>query len=203
MAADRQENLFEPPRPTAPAEDLVAFRYSSYDVPFWVRPNTYAQRWNVALEEPTQYWSLTPDGAWAELIRFNELTAEDQLDEVRMPIWVCRLSSMGLLDVRELNVRDHYSLTPADLTAEDWSSCQRAATAMRADGVRGILSPSAALADATNVTLLGPRRAIALDRHPALVSAVPAAVVAIGRPPPKLVQRVIHRVYPGRLFELP
>jgi RES domain-containing protein len=203
VAADRQENLFEPPSPIVRAEDLVAFRYSSYDVPFWVRPNTLAQRWNLALEGPTQYWSLTPDAAWAELIRFNELTTEGELDNVRIPIWVCRLPSMGLIDLRQPDARDRYRLTISDLTAEDWSACQSAATAMRSEGVRGILSPSAALASATNVTLFGPRRAIALDRHPALASAVPASVVAIGRPPAKLVQRVIRRAYPSRLFDLP
>jgi RES domain-containing protein len=96
--------------------------------------------------------------------------------------------------------RDHYGLTLADLTADDWSACQRAATAMRAQGVRGILSPSAALASATNITLFGPRRAIAFDRRPALASAIPAAIVAIGRPPKKLVDRVIRRSSSGTLF---
>jgi RES domain-containing protein len=181
-------------------EDLVAFRYSSHDVPFWVRPNTFAQRWNLPLEGPTQYWSSTPDGAWAEHIRFNDVRTETELDEVRIPVWVCRLSGIGLLDLRERNVCDRYGLSVRDLTADDWSACQRAATAMRADGVRGILSPSAALADAANVTLFGPRRAIAFERHPALASAVRAAVVAIGRPPKNLVDRVIRRANAATLF---
>lgn len=97
-----------------------------------MRPNAHAQRWNVSLEGPTQYWSLTPDGAWAEHIRFNDLGTEAELDEVRIAIWTCRLSSIGLLDLREPDVRDHYDLTLGDLTADDWSACQRAATAMRA-----------------------------------------------------------------------
>jgi RES domain-containing protein len=200
VPADRQDNLFQPPPPTPPAEDLVGFRYSSYDVPFWVRPNTHAQRWNASLEGPTQYWSSTPDGAWAEHIRFNDIRTEAELDEVRIPVWVCRLSSMGLLDLREADVRDRYDLTLGDLTADDWSACQRAATAIRAEGARGILSPSAALANATNITLFGPRRAIAIDRRPALASAVPAAIAAIGRPPKKLVDRVIRGTHAATLF---
>lgn len=154
----------------------------------------------MALEAPTQYWSLTPDAAWAEHIRFNDITTEAELDEVRIPIWVCRLSRMGLLDLREELVRNRYDLTLRALTGDEWSACQRAATAMRADGVRGILSPSPALANATNVTLFGPRRTIALDRSPALASAVPAAVVAVGRPPKKLVDRVIRRTNAATLF---
>ena len=117
-----------------------------------------------------------------------------------MPIWVCRLSSMGLLDVGESGVRERYGLTLADLTSDDWSACQTAATAMRRDGVRGVISPSAALANAMNLTLFGARRAIALERRAALASAVPSAVVAIGRPPEQLVGRVIHRTSLGRLF---
>jgi hypothetical protein len=179
---------------------LVAFRYSSYDVPFWVRPNRQAQRWNLAREAPTQYWSLTPDAAWAEHIRFNRLTTEAELDEVRMPIWVCRLSSLGLIDLADGAMRDRYDLTLGDLTSQDWTACQRAAAAMRADGVRGVLSPSAALSGGINVTLFGARRAIAYDRRPALASAIPAAVVAIGRPPRGLVERVLPRTVPGRLF---
>lgn len=179
----------------------MAFRYSSYDVPFWVRPNTLPQRWNLAGEGCTQYWSLSPEGAWAEHIRANDVTTEAELEEVRIPIWVCRLSCMGLIDLRQAEARDHYELTAADLTSPDWSACQRAATRMRMEGARGLLTPSAALADAANVTLFGPRRQITFDRRPALASAVPATIVAIGRPPRKLVERVIRRMAPDRLFE--
>jgi RES domain-containing protein len=200
VPADQQANLFTPPPPIPLAEDLVAFRYSSYDVPFWVRSNSRPARWNLANEAPTQYWALTPDGAWAELIRQSGLTSDADLDEVRMPIWICRLSSVGLLDLGESGVRERYGLTLADLTSDDWSACQMAATAMRRDGVSGVISPSAALANAMNLTLFSARRAIALERRAALASAVPSAVVAIGRPPEQLVGRVIHRTSLGRLF---
>jgi RES domain-containing protein len=179
----------------------VAFRYCSYDVPFWARPNTQAQRWNLPREDCTQYWALTPDGAWAEHIRANDIETETELDEIRIPIWVCRLSCMDLIDLRQAEVRDRYELTAADLTSPDWGACQRAATSMRTEGARGLLAPSAALANATNVTLFGPRRQIAFDRRPALASAVPATVVAIGRPPRKLLERVIRRTSLDRLFE--
>jgi hypothetical protein len=41
------------------------------------------------------------DGACAELIRFEELRCESELDEVRMATWVCRLPSMRMVDLRE------------------------------------------------------------------------------------------------------
>jgi RES domain-containing protein len=185
----------------SPTADLVAFRYSSYDVPFWVRPNRLPQRWNRAYDGPTQYWSLTPDGAWAELVRSEGLRDEAELDLIRMPIWACRLSSMSLLDLSDPGVLRQYDLRPENLIADEWATCQQAGTKMRADGVRGILTPSAALAGATSLTLFGPRRAIALGCQPALASTIPASVVAIGRPPRNLLQRVIHRAAAGRLFD--
>lgn len=178
----------------------MAFRYCSYDVPFWVRPNTRPGRWHVVGDGPTQYWSLTPEGAWAELIRCEGLTTEAELDDVRIAIWVCRLSSMGIADLHEPELQDRYNLTPTDLTADAWGACQRAGAQLRADKVRGVLAPSAALAHAINLTLFGPRRAIAFDRKPALASALPSAVAAVGRPPKGLVDQVLQRTGSPTLF---
>lgn len=199
VAADPPGSLFSE-LPQQPVESLVAFRYSSYDVPFWVRPNSRAGRWNSPGDPPTQYWSLTPDGAWAELVRFEDLRSESELDEVRIATWVCRLPSMRLIDLREPSACSQYGLDPRELTADDWSKCQIAGKEIRNDGARGLLAPSAALANTVNVTLFGPRRAIAFDRTPALASAVPAAIVAIGRPPRNLVGRVVRRTTPLTLF---
>jgi RES domain-containing protein len=179
--------------------ELVAFRYCSYDVPFWVRPNTRPGRWHVAGAEPTQYWSLTPEGAWAELIRYEELATEEQLDEIRTTMWVCRLPRMGLADLTDDELRNRYNLTGNDLTADAWDACQHAAVEIRREA-RGVLAPSAALADTLNVTLFGPRRLIAFQRTPALASAVPGAIAAIGRPPRGLVGRVQRRTHYPTLF---
>ena len=176
--------------------ELIAFRYCDYDVPFWVRANSREGRWHVVGDPPTQYWSTTPDGAWAELIRAEELTLEDELDLLRMPIWVCRIPCLGLIDLRDSASQEQHGITAADLTSEDWSACQRVATHVRASA-RGVISPSAAMDDASNVTLFGPRRAIALEQRPALASAVPSAVVAHGRPRPGLIPSVLRRTgYP-------
>lgn len=183
------------------ASELVAFRYCDYDVPFWVRTSTRPGRWHRTGHEPTQYWSLTPDGAWAELIRFEELQTERELDEVRMPLWVCRAPAAGLANLAgNPTLRERYDLTEDDLTAEDWTACQDAAPRLRRR-YRGVLSPSAALDGALNLTLFGPRRMIALERKPALASAVPAALASIGRPPRGLVGRVRRRGVMTRLFD--
>lgn len=202
MAADAEDlSLFAAPEQRAAhaQQELVAFRFCSYDVPFWVRPNTRPGRWHLAGAEPTQYWSLTPEGAWAELIRYEELRTEEELDEIRTAMWVCRLPHTGLADLTDAEVRDRYNLTVKDLTADAWDACQRAAGEIRREA-RGVLAPSAALADTVNVTLFGPRRVIAFQRMPALASAIPGAIAAIGRPPHGLVGRVQRRTRFPTLF---
>lgn len=199
-ADDDDLNLFSAARAAPPApEELVAFRYCTYDVPFWVRSHTRPGRWHHVGDDPTQYWSLTPTGAWAELIRYEELKTERELDDVRIPMWVCKLPQMGLVDLRDPVARDHYSLSLHDLTSDDWGACQTAAAMLRVDA-RGVVAPSAALPGAANVTLFGPRRVIEFDRRPALASAVPGAITAIGRPPAGLVNRVQRRLVFPTLF---
>lgn len=124
------------------------------------------------------------------------MASEADLDQVRMPIWVCYLSATGLADLRDSHVRERYGLTAEDLTADDWQPCQRAAAALRKE-FRGLLAPSAALDGATNLTLFGSRRLVDLDDDVALASAIPGAMVAIGRPPPRLLPLVRRRqLYP-------
>lgn len=199
MAADGaggSASLFST-EPLSSQTEVVAFRYCAYDVPFWVRSNTRPGRWHRVGDPPTQYWSTTPDGAWAELIRAEDLTTEDELDLLRMPMWVCRAPTMGLLDLTDRAAAEGFELGDEALVSDEWAPCQEAAAQIRGEGHRGVLCPNAALPDTLNVTLFGPRRAIALQSKPRLASAVPSAIVAIGRPRPGLIDEVKRRLnYP-------
>lgn len=181
----------------APPELLVAFRWSNYDVPFWARPNTRDGRWNRAHGEPTQYWSLSPDAAWAELIRHENLTTEAELDQVRMPFWVCRVPTMHLVDLRGEAERERHAVTLDALVADDWEGCQRVLPTL-VERAMGVIAPCAALPEHANITLFGARRAIKWSTAPALASTVPTAKAAIGRPPDGLLARV-RRPTPGPL----
>lgn len=174
------------------ATTLVAFRWTTYDVPFWARPNSRSGRWHAAGDGCTQYWSLDPEAAWAELIRHERLTHEHELDLVRMPFWTCRVRPTRLVDLRDSEVRAQHGIGHAELVGDDWIACQRLAAGLRKSGVAGVVSPSAALPSASNLTLFGPRRAIEWSTRPVLASTVPAAVAALGRPPRGLVDRVWH-----------
>lgn len=198
--------------PSAPADlpglvhgappELIAFRQTDHDVPFWARNNGFDARWNVAGDEPTQYWSLHPDGAWAEYLRQEEVFDDEAASNVRRAVWTCRIPRGSLLDLRDRDACDRLGIDPDVLTAPDWSGCQTVAARLRHEGCPGILTPSAALDGHTDLTIFGARRAIDWQRRPVLRSTVPAAVVAVGRPPDGLAGRVEPRVPSDRTDRL-
>lgn len=177
--------------PISTPGSLTAFRYCSYDVPFWARGNTRPGRWHRVGDPPTQYWALCPESAWAELIRAEQLESEEDLNLVRMPLWVCRVPVVAIIDLRDPQMQEHYRIAAEEIVADDWAPCQQAAVALRNDG-RGILAGSAALLGHTNMTLFGARRAVDWHTRPALASTLATTQAAIGRPPHGLVERVRH-----------
>lgn len=178
--------------PISGSGSLTAFRYSSYDVPFWARNNTRDGRWHRVGAGPTQYWSLCPEAAWAELIRYEDLKTEGELDDVRMPLWVCRVPMLGLLDLRDADAHKGWGLDTDALVADDWRRTQEAGASIRRH-VKGIITASAALPGHGNVTLFGARRAVDWHSRPRLASTLPTTRAAIGRPPPGLIPHVRRR----------
>jgi RES domain-containing protein len=168
---------------------ITLFRYSDYDVPFWSRQNSRPGRWHRRGDPPTQYWSMTPDAAWAELIRAENLRSEAELDLVRMPIWACRVPMVGLLNLTDIDVQDAQGITEPELVGDSWTPCQELGGKVRAT-CAGVIAPCAALDRHANVTIFGARRAIDWRDRPALARTVPATVVAVGRPPVGLLERV-------------
>lgn len=175
-----------------PLTDLehIAHRYSTYDTPFWARENSEPGRWHARGDGPTQYLSLTTDGAWAELIRYERLTSEDEIAMISVQMWAIQISQSVIADYSTFIRAETAGFEPEALVAEDWARCQREGTRLRALGVGGVLAPSAALAGAVNLTLFGPRTASAWDRPPLLASSLPATVIAKGGPPPGLLPEV-------------
>jgi RES domain-containing protein len=185
----------------APAE-LIAFRQTDYDVPFWARSNSFAARWNAAGDPPTQYWALHPDAAWAEFLRQEEVADEATVTLVRRAVWTCRVPRGAFLDLRDAAACATHGIESVELTAADWAPCQRLAARLRDERCPGILAPSAALDGHTSLTIFGAKRAIDWGRRPTLRSQVPAAVVAVGSPPAGLIDRVTRLPPrdPGSLF---
>jgi len=192
------------PEPLFPEDGdraLTAFRWSTYDVPFWARQNSKDGRWNYGGQDSTQYWSLTPEASWAELIRHENLKTEEELDLVRMPFWIAQIPSSGLLDLRYADEREAHEITEDHLISDDWAACQALAASLRRAGNRGVIAPSAALPERASITVFGPRRAIDWTSRPTLASTIPATRAALGRPPEGLLSHVRHRGRPGPLGE--
>lgn len=183
------------PRPRAVAVDEVAFRWSDYDTPLWARPNSAAQRWNRTREAPTQYLSLSPEGAWAELIRAEGLTSAADVELARMPLWILQVRETRVADYGTFEKAEAAGFPPEALVDEDHERCRAEGARLRERGFRGVLAPSAALPETVNLTLFGPRLAVEWDcpDRRRLGSFVPARQLAIGRPPDDLLPRVRQR----------
>lgn len=175
--------------PTVALNDVIAWRYSNYDTPFWARNNTRDGRWNTAGEATVQYLAMEPNGAWAELIRAENLRSEEQVATVRIPIWVAATNEV-LVDYSTFEKAEAAHFAPDALVDDDWSRCQAEGKRLRALAYGGVLTPSAALPGATNVVVFGPRILWAWRRPLVLSATIPATVAAVGSPPAGLVGRV-------------
>jgi hypothetical protein len=123
------------------------------------------------------------------LIRYENLKTEGELDQVRMPLWVSRIPASGLLDLRDPGAQEDWRLDDGALIADDWTRTQHVGVQLR-QRVVGIITFCAALPGHGNLTLFGARRGVDWHTRPALASTLPASRVAIGRPPPGLVELV-------------
>jgi RES domain-containing protein len=173
--------------------DEVAFRYSNYDTPFWVRPNSEPGRWHRIGDGATQYLSTTVDGAWAELIRAEELRTEQETALVRMPMWVAEVHVQRVADYGTFERAEAAGFSADALIDDDYSRCQEEGKRLREAGFQGIAAPSAALPNSLNLTLFGPRIASTWRLRPLLASSIPAMKIAVGAPPEGVVERVRQR----------
>lgn len=186
------------PSPESRQLDSEAFRYANYDTPLWARPNTRDGRWHRAHGTAHQYLSLSVDGAWAELVRSENLRTAGEIALVRMPMWVLRVREGRLADYSTFEKAEQAGFPPDALVDEDYGRCQEEGDRLRDEGFRGVLAPSAALPGAVNLTLFGPRIAVGWETPPErlLASFVPAKQVAVGHPPDDIVR---HARYTGEV----
>ncbi len=178
------------PKPTVADINGIFYRFSSYDTPFWARENSRSGRWHARGEGPVQYLSRSAHGAWAELIRAEELETEEQVAMVSMSMWAVEVSCHLIVDYSTFEKAEAAGLNPEALVDDDYAMCQREGARLRELNYAGVLAPSAALPGEINLTLCGPRIASTWGRSPVLRSSLPAIVIAQGAPPPGLLARV-------------
>lgn len=173
---------------------MIVFRHCDSRFPFlWEDPEQLPGRWHDLGEGPVHYLADTPDGAWAEFIRHEEIDDAADLETVTRALWA--------IDVPD---EDHPRPTLAmEILVGDrdaYPECRGQARRLRAEGHRGLVAPSAALlpGDASGWRVDGglvtgpPRngRVLALfGRRPDLIGW--SATVA-GRPSEDLLPKVRH-----------
>lgn len=121
---------------------MIVFRHADSRFPFlWESAGQPEARWHGPGEGPVAYFAETPDGAWAEFLRHEDLRDPADLDGVLRSLWAIELRSPPAAAP---------ALPAATLTGDTTTY-----PACRAEGRRlrttepGLIAPSAAILPGT------------------------------------------------------
>lgn len=142
--------------PLARTDELVGYRQSNWDTPWWASSNLGEGRYHRLFEEATQYLCLHPLGVAAELLRHLGRDVIDDLDTVHYRLWAARVPREGLVRI-QFQTAEAHGIAAEDLVGDAYGPTQSLADRLRGDGVPGAIVPSAALPGTENVVLFGPR----------------------------------------------
>jgi hypothetical protein len=120
---------------------MIVFRQADARYPFlWESADQPAARWHAQGDGPAHYFADTPDGAWAEFLRHEEITDPADLATVRRRIWAVEIPDEAGAAV---------GLPPPVVTGgpDTYPRCQAEAARLRTAGARRLVAPSAALVD--------------------------------------------------------
>jgi len=109
-----------------------------------------------------QYTSLDSDGAWAELVRYEDIRTDEQrlASGIRVRLWKLTIEETEIADLSTFDEIEECGLDPHQIVAESHAYCHALADELRAEGYHGVLAPSAAMPGAVNLSLFGPRREV-------------------------------------------
>lgn len=160
------------------------------------QPSQQSGRWHRVGDAYAQYMSLDSSGAWAELIRFENIRGDARAEQYRRTLWVFSVQEQEIADLSSF---DHYVACGLDpsLAVGEHEASQALADELRTAGYRGVLSPSAALEGAVNLTLFGERYEKVLQtgverwENPRPELLLPCTLVVEGSPPRELLTDAI------------
>lgn len=119
---------------------MNCYRNTDPDVPFlWESDAQPAGRWHAEGAGPAHYLATTPEAAWAEHLRHEEISDPQDLAGVRRAMWVVAVPDDEPLAEPRLG---RESLVGS---LDTYPRCQREAARLRAGGATGLRAPSAAL----------------------------------------------------------
>jgi hypothetical protein len=118
---------------------MIVFRQIDARYPFlWEDATQPEGRWHAEGEGPAHYFADTPEGAWAEFLRHEEITDRDDLATIRRQMWAIEIGDAPSTRAR----------LPEDVLTggpDSYPACQKEARRLRARGARGLTARSAAL----------------------------------------------------------
>ena len=123
----------------------IGFRHADHRYPFlWETSAQPGGRWHADGEGPVQYLADTPDGAWAEFLRHEEITDPDDLPGITRSLWAVEVPDQVLADA---HLVPSGGMAASDITGgtETYPACQDYARAQRLRGVTDMVATSAAL----------------------------------------------------------
>jgi hypothetical protein len=173
---------------------MIAFRQADARYPFlWEGRDQPMGRWHGDGEGPAHYFADTPNGAWAEFLRHEEITEVEDLATIHRQIWAVDIGDAPRVSVR----------LPADVTSgglDSYPRCQDESRRLRASGARRLVAPSAALlAGGARGTIVNRGAQAAPPRDGLVVVVFGPAHDLVGwvaadaaRPPDDLLERVRH-----------
>jgi len=118
---------------------VIVFRHTDPRFPFlWESAGQPGGRWNEPGEGPVNTFADTPEGAWAELLRHEEITDPADVVEIRRSLWAVEVDELPRVRPR---------LPRATMTGgpRSYPACRKEASRVRARGESGLTAPSAAL----------------------------------------------------------
>jgi len=173
---------------------MIGFRHSDPRFPFlWEDTSQPPARWHGEGEGPVHYFCDTPDGAWAEFLRHEEITEPEDLATIRRALW-----AVDLGDEPAHSLDLPFEKLTGEL--ETYATCQEETRRLRNRGVLKIVVPSAALVPGAargwrveGGLQPGPTRdgqvIVLFGRRPDLIG---WAATTEGRPGEELLSRVHH-----------
>lgn len=118
---------------------MIAFRNGDARYPFlWEEESQPAARWNDQGDGPVHYFTDTPNGAWAEFLRHEEIDDPADLSGIRRAMWAVEIGEKP----------EGVPALPINTLTGGMASypvCRVEARTLRAAGHTGLTAPSAGL----------------------------------------------------------
>ena len=85
---------------------MILYRHTPPALPFlWETPEQPPGRWHGEGEGPAHYLADTPDGAWAEFLRHEDITRPGELAGIDRAIWAVEVPNEAVAAATELGRR--------------------------------------------------------------------------------------------------